>query len=88
MCGVAKCFKLRNQFFSIGAWYVPFLSICMWYIIHLYSHNCAIFKNLFVGDVAGLPTRLSLDYSAFEKYIHMYTIILYAVILSDIKFAK
>jgi len=27
----------------------------------------------FSGDVEGLPTRLSLDYSAFEKYnIHMY----------------
>ena len=26
----------------------------------------------FSGDVEGLPTRLSLDYSAFEKYLFTY----------------
>lgn len=34
-----------------------------------------------VGDVAGLPTRLSLDYSAFEKCVQIYSILSYRNLL-------
>ena len=36
---------------------------------------CVVHVILTVGDVAGLPTRLSLDYSAFEKYVDTHKVL-------------
>ena len=32
-------------------------------------YNCRVKFHIFVGDAAGMPCRMSLDHTAFKRYI-------------------